>query len=88
MDWTCQAGSKCFYVSAEGHFQLCYHVPSTQPLMEVTREHLARNRGKKGCEDNCGVDCVVHTSLPFSNRTDLIKLEVKRRANQLLSVLR
>ena len=88
MDWTCQAGSKCFYVSAEGHFQLCYHVPSTQLLMDVTREHLAGNRGKKGCEENCGVDCVVHTSLPFSNRGDLIKLEVKRRASQLLPVLR
>jgi MoaA/NifB/PqqE/SkfB family radical SAM enzyme len=85
MDWTCQAGSKCFYVSAEGHFQLCYHVPSTQLLMDVTRDDLARNRGKKGCETDCGVDCVVHTSLPFSNRMDLIKLEVKRR---LLPVLR
>ena len=29
MDWTCQAGNKCFYVSAEGNFQFCYHVPST-----------------------------------------------------------
>jgi MoaA/NifB/PqqE/SkfB family radical SAM enzyme len=88
MDWTCQAGSKCFYVSAEGHFQLCYHVPSTQSLMDVTRATLKANRGKKGCEENCGVDCVVHTSLPFSNRGDLIKLEVKRRASQLLPVLR
>lgn len=88
MDWTCQAGSKCFYVSAEGHFQLCYHVPSTQPLMHVTREDLARNRGKKGCEENCGVDCVIHTSLPFSNRSDLVKLEVKRRVQQLLPVVR
>ena len=85
MDWTCQAGSKCFYVSAEGHFQLCYHVPSTQLLMDVTRDDLAKNRGKKGCETDCGVDCVVHTSLPFSNRIDLIKLEVKRR---LLPILR
>lgn len=88
MDWTCQAGSKCFYVSAEGHFQLCYHVPSTQLLAEVTRADLAKNRGKKGCEENCGVDCVVHTSLPFSNRSDLIKLEVRRRAGQLLPILR
>jgi MoaA/NifB/PqqE/SkfB family radical SAM enzyme len=85
MDWTCQAGSKCFYVSAEGHFQLCYHVPSTQLLMDVTRDDLAKNRGKKGCETDCGVDCVVHTSLPFSNRIDLLKLEVKRR---LLPVVR
>jgi len=88
MDWTCQAGSKCFYVSAEGHFQLCYHQPSTRMLTDITRDDLAKNRGKKGCEENCGVDCVVHTSLPFSNRSDLIKLEVKRRASQLLPVLR
>ena len=88
MDWTCQAGSKCFYVSAEGDFQLCYHVPSPQMLMDVTRDDLAGNRGKKGCEENCGVDCVCSTSLPFSNRADLIKLEVKRRASQLLPVLR
>jgi len=88
MDWTCQAGSKCFYVSAEGHFQLCYHVPSTTMLMDITRADLAKNRGKKGCEENCGVDCVVHTSLPFSNRTDLVKAEVKRFASRMLPVLR
>jgi len=27
---------------------------------------------------------VIYTLLPFSNRTDLVKLEVKRRAGQLL----
>ncbi len=88
MDWTCQAGNKCFYVSAEGNFQFCYHVPSRRKLMDVTREEIAGYRGKKGCEENCGVDCVVHTSLPFSNRADLVKLEVKRRAGALLPVFR
>jgi MoaA/NifB/PqqE/SkfB family radical SAM enzyme len=88
MDWTCQAGNKCFYVSADGNFQFCYHVPSTRKLMDVTREEIAGNRGKKGCEENCGVDCVIHTSLPFSNRTDLIGLEVKRVASKYLPVLR
>jgi len=88
MDWTCKGGNKCFYVSAEGHFQNCYHVPSTRMLADITREDIMRNGGKKGCEDNCGVDCVIHTSLPFSNRADLIKLEVKRRAGALLPVLR
>jgi MoaA/NifB/PqqE/SkfB family radical SAM enzyme len=88
MDWTCQAGNKCFYVSADGNFQFCYHVPSTRNFMEVTREEIAGNRGKKGCEENCGVDCVIHTSLPFSNRTDLIGLEVKRVASKYLPVLR
>ena len=88
MDWTCQGGNKCFYVSADGNFQYCYHVPSTRNLMDVTREEMAGNRGKKGCEENCGVDCVIHTSLPFSNRTDLIGMEVRRRASKFLPVLR
>jgi MoaA/NifB/PqqE/SkfB family radical SAM enzyme len=88
MDWTCQGGNKCFYVSAEGNFQYCYHVPSTRKLMDVTREEMAGNRGKKGCEENCGVDCVIHTSLPFSNRSELVGMEVKRRASKFLPVLR
>ena len=88
MDWTCQGGNKCFYVSADGNFQYCYHVPSTRNLMDVTREEMAGNRGKKGCEENCGVDCVIHTSLPFSNRTELVGLELKRRASKFLPVLR
>jgi hypothetical protein len=56
--------------------------------MDVTRGELAGNRGKKGCEENCGVDCVIHTSLPFSNRGDLVKAEVKRRVGKFLPVLR
>ena len=66
MDWTCQGGNKCYYVSSEGNFQFCYHVPSKRKLLDVTREEMAGYRGKKGCETNCGVDCVIHTSLPFS----------------------
>ena len=88
MDWTCQGGAKCFYVSAEGNFQYCYHVPSTRKLMDVTREEMTGNRRKKGCEENCGVDCVIHTSLPFSNRADVLKVEVKRKVGQYLPVLR
>ncbi|HEY1555730.1 MAG TPA: radical SAM protein [Kofleriaceae bacterium] len=88
MDWTCQGGNKCYYVSAEGNFQYCYHVPSARKLMDVTREEMAGNRGKKGCEENCGVDCVIHTSLPFSNRTELVGMELKRQASKFLPVLR
>lgn len=88
MDWTCQAGNKTFYVSAEGHFQFCYHVPSQRNLMDVTRAELAGYRGKKGCEQNCGVDCVIHTSLPFSNRAELAMAAVKRHAGNFLPVLR
>ena len=87
LDWTCQGGNKCFYVSADGNFQYCYHVPSTRKLMDVTREEMRGNRQKKGCEENCGVDCVIHTSLPFSNRADIVKLEVSRQAHRFSKYL-
>jgi hypothetical protein len=44
---------------------------------QVTRETLAGNRGKKGCETNCGVDCVLNTSLPFSNRAHVAGVEAR-----------
>jgi len=80
MEWTCQAGSKTFYVSPEGQFHFCYHVPPQGPLDTVTREQLAGNRGKKGCEERCGVDCVLHTSLPFSNLGTVLRIEARDRA--------
>jgi MoaA/NifB/PqqE/SkfB family radical SAM enzyme len=87
-DWTCQAGNKCFYVSPEGNFHFCHHVPARRKLADVTRAELAGYRGRKGCETDCGVDCCIHTSIPFSNRADVIKIEVKRRAGEFLPVLR
>jgi MoaA/NifB/PqqE/SkfB family radical SAM enzyme len=88
MEWTCQAGNKCFYVSPEGNFHFCAHVPARRKLADVTRDEMAGYRGKKGCEENCGVDCVIHTSLPFSNRGDVVRIEVKRRAGEFLPILR
>nr|HEX4312414.1 radical SAM protein [Kofleriaceae bacterium] len=79
IEWTCQAGVKCFYVSPEGHFQYCFHVPSTRNLLDMTKQDIRNNAGKKGCEDDCGVDCVIHTSLPFSNRTEIVAAEITRR---------
>lgn len=83
MDWTCQAGSKCYYVSPGGDFHFCYHVPAQMPFAEVTRDTLAGNRGKKGCESNCGVDCVISTSLPFSNRATVAGVEAREVLHQI-----
>jgi len=79
VEWTCQAGSKTFYVSPEGHFHFCYHVAPQGELHDVTRAQLAGNRGKKGCEDRCGVDCVLHTSLPFSKLGMVMRIEARDR---------
>jgi MoaA/NifB/PqqE/SkfB family radical SAM enzyme len=86
--WTCQAGNKTFYVSPEGDFHFCHHVPARRRLLDVTREEMAGYRGRKGCEDDCGVHCVVQTSLPFSNLGGVVKLEARRRVGALLPVLR
>jgi MoaA/NifB/PqqE/SkfB family radical SAM enzyme len=83
MDWTCQAGNKCFYISPAGDFHYCYHVAPQMPFSEVTRETLAGNRGKKGCETNCGVDCVLSTSLPYSNLKTVAGVEARDGLLQL-----
>ena len=56
--------------------------------LDVTRETLAGNRGKKGCEDNCGVDCVLSTSLPFSNLATVAGIEARDRLLQIRSQLK
>lgn len=77
--WTCLGGQKCFYVAADGGFHYCAHVPSAGDFAAVTAGDLARNGGPKGCESNCGVDCVAHTSLPFSRTGSVLASEIGAR---------
>ncbi len=77
--WTCQGGHKAFYVSPEGNFHYCYHTDPVGPFANVTRAQIKANRQRKGCEDGCGVDCMVRTSLPFSRRPWVIKTEILER---------
>jgi MoaA/NifB/PqqE/SkfB family radical SAM enzyme len=79
IDWTCEGGNKCFYVSPEGHFHYCYHIPSERRFLHVTREELSGYRTKKGCEKECGVDCVVETSMPYGNRALTLYTEARER---------
>ena len=83
--WTCKAGEKCFYVSPEGHFHYCAHVAPVAHFADITPEDLARGGRPKGCETNCGVDCVVHTSLPFSNLGEVVGSELGGRLGALRS---
>jgi MoaA/NifB/PqqE/SkfB family radical SAM enzyme len=77
--WTCLAGQKCFYVAADGGFHYCAHVPPAGDFAAVTAADLARNGGPKGCESNCGVDCVAHTSLPYSRTASVLVSELGPR---------
>jgi MoaA/NifB/PqqE/SkfB family radical SAM enzyme len=87
MQWTCLGGNKAFYVSPEGDFHYCYHVAPLRPFAEVTAQDIRSLRGHKGCEDGCGVDCMIRTSLPFSRRTWVIGHEIAERVRGLGSRL-
>jgi MoaA/NifB/PqqE/SkfB family radical SAM enzyme len=83
--WSCLGGQKCFYVAPDGGFHFCAHVPAAGDFAAVQPEDLARWGGAKGCERNCGVDCVVHTSLPFSNLGSVVASEVGGRVGALIA---
>jgi MoaA/NifB/PqqE/SkfB family radical SAM enzyme len=78
-DWTCMGGQKCFYVAPDGGFHYCAHVPAAGDFASITEADLARGAGRKGCESNCGVDCVVHTSLPYSRLGAVVGSELGGR---------
>ena len=79
--WTCMAGQKCFYVAPDGGFHYCAHVPPAGDFATVTAADLALGGRSKGCESNCGVDCVVHTSLPYSNLRAVLTSEIGARVD-------
>jgi MoaA/NifB/PqqE/SkfB family radical SAM enzyme len=90
--WTCLGGQKCFYVAADGKFHFCAHVPAAAVFTDVTPADLSRWGGAKGCERDCGVDCVTHTSLPYSRKALVAASELgarvgafMRKTNQRLS---
>jgi len=82
--WTCLGGQKCFYVAADGKFHFCAHVPAAAVFTDVTPADLSRWGGAKGCERDCGVDCVTHTSLPYSRKALVAASELGARVGALM----
>jgi MoaA/NifB/PqqE/SkfB family radical SAM enzyme len=85
--WTCRAGQKCFYVSPEGRFHFCYHVPAVADFASVTAADVAGWAGPKGCERACGVDCVIHTSMPYSNTAAVVASEGRGRLGGIVNTV-
>ncbi len=83
-DWTCMAGQKCFYVAPDGGFHYCAHVPPAGDFATVTAADLVLGGAMKGCEANCGVDCVVHTSLPYSSLGAVLTSEIGARVGAVV----
>lgn len=62
-DWTCLAGYKYFFVSAQGDVWLCSMYRKTIcHIDELTPERLWQENRPKPCQDGCGVYCVVAES--------------------------
>jgi MoaA/NifB/PqqE/SkfB family radical SAM enzyme len=83
LDWTCTAGYKIFFVSAEGKFWLCSMQHTDKHIMDITPEDLYANYRKKSCQDGCGVYCAVSTSLVYQNPLRVAGREIVARAKRL-----
>lgn len=88
VDWTCTAGYKLFFVSAQGKFWICSMVHTDKHIMDVTLDDLYANYRKKECQNGCGVYCAVSTSLIVEQPAKVITNEVISRAKRLPALMR
>jgi len=83
VDWTCAAGFKIFFVSAQGRFWICSMRHTDRHILDVTPADLVANNVKKSCQDGCGVYCCVSTSLIYQHPLRVIGREARSRLRRL-----
>src|SRR3982751_1367479 len=88
VEWTCVAGYKLFFVSAQGKFWICSMVHTNKHIMEVTLDDLYANYKKKSCQEGCGVYCAVSASLLVQRPVAVLGKEILARAKRVPSLLR
>jgi MoaA/NifB/PqqE/SkfB family radical SAM enzyme len=87
-EWTCMAGYKLFFVSAQGKFWICSMVHTEKHILDVTPEDLYANYRKKSCQQGCGVYCAVSTSLLVQNPAAVVGKELIARARRVPALIR
>jgi MoaA/NifB/PqqE/SkfB family radical SAM enzyme len=85
--WTCMAGYKLFFVSAQGKFWICSMVHTDKHIMDVTLDDLYANYRKKSCQEGCGVYCAVNASLLVEKPIAVLGKEIIARARRLPSIV-
>jgi len=81
MRWVCSAGCKYFYVSPDGELRYCSRKGTGEDLLTLSSADLARHRdSEKGCEPDCGITCVVQTSMLVDHPAFLLKSELLNRS--------
>jgi len=87
VEWTCAAGYKLFFVSAQGKFWICSMVHTDKHIMDVTPDDLYANYRKKSCQEGCGVYCAVSASLLVEKPVQVLGKEIIARAKRVPSML-
>ena len=87
VEWTCMAGYKLFFVSAQGKFWVCSMVHTDKHIMDVTLDDLYANYRKKLCQEGCGVYCAVSASLLVEKPIGVLGREIIARAKRVPSML-
>jgi hypothetical protein len=88
VEWTCMAGYKLFFVSAQGKFWICSMVHTDKHIMDVTLDDLYANYRKKSCQKGCGVYCAVSASLLVEKPAQVLGKEIIARAKRVPSMVR
>ena len=88
IEWTCTAGYKLFFVSAQGKFWECSMVHGEKHIMDVTPEDLYANYRKKSCQAGCGVYCAVSTSLLVQKPVSVISKEIVNRVKRIPGLIK
>jgi MoaA/NifB/PqqE/SkfB family radical SAM enzyme len=88
VDWTCTAGYKLFFVSAQGKFWECSMVHGEKHIMDITPEDLYANYRKKSCQAGCGVYCAVSTSLLVQKPASIVSKEILNRAKRIPALIK
>src|SRR6267154_1798086 len=88
VEWTCMAGYKLFFVSAQGKFWICSMVHTDKHIMDVTLDDLYANYRKKSCQEGCGVYCAVSASLLVEKPVQVLGKEIVARAKRIPSTVR
>src|SRR5213083_720709 len=87
VEWTCMAGYKLFFVSAQGKFWICSMVHTNKHIMDVTLDDLYANYKKKSCQEGCGVYCAVNASVLVEKPVAVLGKEIIARARRVPSML-
>jgi MoaA/NifB/PqqE/SkfB family radical SAM enzyme len=88
VEWTCAAGYKLFFVSAQGKFWICSMVHTSRHIMDVTLDDLYANYQKKSCQEGCGVYCAVSASLLVEKPLHVLGKEILARTKRIPLLLR